>query len=145
MIGPNKKFDDLLKGIKPKRSGVQNLESEEESQTPESENPLPNIASLDFTSEERLIEGIEAVEESKGESLEPGPERLDYTALKEAIEEANKKPRLDIYSPIAVAVLMYKAIKKDRYSMGSEPREIIEQALRKAYPELYEEIQKRMS
>jgi hypothetical protein len=65
-------------------------------------------------------------------------------ALDEAIEEARKKPKLGVYSPVVAAMLRYKAITTPRYSMGSEIKTIVEQALKGAYPELYEEVQKRM-
>jgi hypothetical protein len=41
-------------------------------------------------------------------------------------------------------MLRYKAITTPRYSMGSELRIVIEQALKEAYPQLYDEVQKRM-
>jgi len=71
-------------------------------------------------------------------------ESLDYSALDEAIQEARKKPKLGVYSPVVAAMLRYKAITTPRYSMGSEIKIIVEQALKGAYPELYEEVQKRM-
>jgi hypothetical protein len=96
------------------------------------------VKALDRTSQEPRSERKEAVStELRGESL-------DYSALNEAIEEARKKPKLGVYSPVVAAMLRYKAITTPRYSMGSEIKTIVEQALKGAYPELYEEVQKRM-
>ena len=92
----------------------------------------------EHASQEPMVERKEAV------SLESRVESLDYGALDEAIEEARKKPKLGVYSPVVAAMLRYKAITTPRYSMGSEIKTIVEQALKGAYPELYEEVQKRM-
>ena len=78
------------------------------------------------------------------DSLESRIQSLDLVALDEAIKEANVKPKLGVYSPLAAAMLRYKAITTPRYSMGSEIKTIIEQALKEAYPRLYEEVQKRI-
>jgi hypothetical protein len=83
--------------------------------------------------------------DSEVKSLESRIKNLDLVALDEAIKEANAKPKLGVYSPLAAAMLRYKAITTPRYSMGSEMKTIIEQALKETYPELYEEVQKRMS
>ena len=82
--------------------------------------------------------------ESIVESQESRVHSLDTEALEEAIEEAIAKPKLGVYSPLAAAMLRYKAITTPRYSMGSEMKTIIERALKETYPELYEEVQKRM-
>jgi hypothetical protein len=130
MTGPGEKFDYLLKGMKAKGSRVQSPESIVETEESRVRNPEP------------IIQTVKA--DSREASRESRVESLDYRALEEAIEEANKKPKLGVYSPLAAAMLRYKAIKTPRYSMGSELRAVIEQSLKEAYPELYEEIQKRM-
>lgn len=71
-------------------------------------------------------------------------EGLDYTALEEAIKEAGKKPKLGVYSHLAAAILKYKATTTPRYSMGSEFRTVIEEALKETYPQLYMEVQRKM-
>jgi predicted RNase H-like nuclease (RuvC/YqgF family) len=97
------------------------------------------VESLDRASQESKVEKKEAI------NLESRVESLDYSALDEAIEEAKKKPKLGVYSPVVAAMLRYKAITIPRYSMGSEIKTIVEQALKGAYPELYEEVKKRMN
>jgi len=100
-----------------------------------------------------MLRGLSS-EETVGNNLAPRtryPEsRIDSlsynsNSLQEAIEEAIIKPKLGVYSPVGAAVLRYKAITIPRFSMGGELRIIIEQALRVAYPQLYEEVQRMMS
>ena len=102
---------------------------------------------------EPVLRGLSSAETS-GNNLAPRTrtqesriDSLSYNSnsLQEAIEEAIRKPKLGVYSPVGAAVLRYKAITIPRFSMGGELRIIIEQALREAYPQLYEEIQRMMS
>ena len=111
---------------------------ESEVKAPDKIGPESRVETLDRASREPRVEKKEAM------SLESRVESLDYSALDEAIEEARKKPKLGVYSPVVAAMLRYKAITTPRYSMGSEIKTIVEQALKGAYPELYEEVQKRM-
>ena len=142
--GPGDRFDHLLKGMKSRVDSLDSVVETEKSriniqeskgQLGESTNVGPRVNSLD---------SIVETEESRVDILDSIVESLDSTALEEAIKEANKKPKLGVYSPLAAAMLRYKAITTPRYSMGSELRIIIEQALKEAYPQLYDEVQKRM-
>ena len=142
--GPGDRFDHLLKGMKSRVDSLDSIVETEESriniqeskgQLGESKNVDPRVESL---------EPIVETEESRVNILDSIVKSLDSTALEEAIKEANKKPKLGVYSPLAAAMLRYKAITTPRYSMGSELRIVIEQALKEAYPQLYDEVQKRM-
>jgi len=142
--GPGDRFDHLLKGMKSRVESLDPIVETEESriniqeskgQLGESKNVDPRVESLD---------PIVETEESRVNILDSIVKSLDSTALEEAIKEANKKPKLGVYSPLAAAMLRYKAITTPRYSMGSELRIVIEQALKEAYPQLYDEVQKRM-
>jgi hypothetical protein len=142
--GPGDRFDHLLKGMKSRVDSLDSVVETEKSriniqeskgQLGESTNVGPRVDSLDY---------IVETEESRVDILDSIVESIDSTALEEAIKEANKKPKLGVYSPLAAAMLRYKAITTPRYSMGSELRIIIEQALKEAYPQLYDEVQKRM-
>ena len=121
--GPGDRFDHLLKGMKSRVESLDTIVETEESRVD--------------TQESKAQLG-------KSEKVDPRVKSLDNTALEEAIKEASKKPKLGIYSPLAAAMLRYKAITTPRYSMGSELRIVIEQALKEAYPQLYDEVQKRM-
>lgn len=142
--GPGDRFNHLLKGMKSRVDSLDSIVETEESriniqeskgQLGESKNVNPRVENLD---------PIVETEESRVDILDSIVKSLDRTALEEAIKEANKKPKLGVYSPLAAAMLRYKAITTPRYSMGSELRIVIEQALKEAYPQLYDEVQKRM-
>lgn len=123
------------------KSIVKSLEPVVESQ----ESRRETEESRDKQAEFERVDSRDNSRESIVESLESRAEGLDTKALEEAIEEAITKPKLGIYSPLAAAMLRYRAITTPRYSMGSEMKTIIEKALKETYPELYEEVQKRMS
>jgi hypothetical protein len=157
--GPGGQFDHLLKNMKSRVQGQESRIETEESRvnTPESEDkPIgeakaePRVKSIEsriVSAEPRPRDQQSHVErvDSREESLEPRVDSLDTRALEEAIEEAIIKPKLGVYSPLAAAMLRYKAITTPRYSMGAEMKTIIEQALKETYPKLYEEVLKRMS
>jgi hypothetical protein len=129
--GPGEKFDYLLKSMKSRVDSPESRVETEESRTmskPEVEIPESRAMSL----------------ESRVDIQESVFKSLDNRALEEALEEASRKPKLGVYSPLAAAMLRYKAITTPRYSMGSELRTVVEQALKEAYPELYEEVQRKM-
>jgi hypothetical protein len=144
-----KRYDFLLKQMQDREAGGEEPESADQEleaagkdgQTLESrvETEESRVESLDRGDQDPTAKKKDAT------TLESGVESLDYSALDEAIEEARKKPKLGIYSPIVAAMLRYKARTTPRYSMGSEIKTIVEEALKDAYPELYEEVQKRMN
>ena len=134
----------------------QTLESRVETEesrvlTPEHVSQESRIEGEEISGPESRVESLDRddqdsrVNKKESKSREFGVESLDYSALDEAIEEARKKPKLGVYSPIVAAMLRYKARTTPRYSMGSEIKTIVEEALKDAYPELYEEVQKRMN
>ena len=131
--GTGDKFDHLVKGI---RSRVDSQESRVEKDLG-AENKS-RVESRESGVESRDLRG--ETEDSRFDTTraESRVKSLDSRAFERAIDEASKKPKLGVYSPIAAAVLRYKAITTPRYSMGSELRAVIEQALKEIYPELYE-------
>jgi hypothetical protein len=128
--GTGDKFDHLMKGIK---SRVESQESRVETKEIGTE-----IEPKTESQESRVEIEDSRVNADKIRRVESRVESLDSRAFERAIDEASKKPKLGVYSPIAAAVLRYKAITTPRYSMGSELRVVIEQALKETYPELYE-------
>ncbi len=135
--GPGDRFDHLLKGMKSRVESPESRVETEESRfdIPESEDRQVEV--------EGVSSGVDSLE-SRVKIPESMFKSLDNEALENAIKEASKKPKLGVYSPLAAAMLRYKAITTPRYSMGSELRIVIEQALKEAYPQLYDEVQKRM-
>jgi hypothetical protein len=128
--GTGDKFDHLMKGM---RSRVDSQESRVETKDLDAETE-PRTESL----ESRIEIEDSRVDATETKRIESEVESLDSRAFERAVDEASKKPKLGIYSPVAAAVLRYKAITTPRYSMGSELRTVIEQALKETYPELYE-------
>jgi hypothetical protein len=149
--GPGDKFDYLLKGMKDRENRVESLDSRKETEgVKEIAELKESIESRVSNQESRLQTETESpirVEnaESRVNNLETVVESLDYTVLAEAIDEANRKPKLGVYSPLAAAILRYKAITTPRYSMGSELRAVIEQVLKERYPELSEQVEKALA
>ncbi|MGD0953723.1 MAG: hypothetical protein ABR985_15265 [Methanotrichaceae archaeon] len=161
--GPGEKFDYLLKGMKDREKRVESLDSRAETEGPKVAElkpkdievvrvePQNGVESRVSNRESRLQTETESLpirvesEEPRLKSLEPVVESLDYNVLAEAIDEANRKPKLGVYSPLAAAILRYKAITTPRYSMGSELRAVIEQALKERYPELSEQVEKALA
>jgi len=161
--GPGEKFDYLLKGMKDREKRVESLDSRAETEGPKVAGlkpkdievvrvePQNGVESRVSNRESRLQTETESLpirvesEEPRLKSLEPVVESLDYNVLAEAIDEANRKPKLGVYSPLAAAILRYKAITTPRYSMGSELRAVIEQALKERYPELSEQVEKALA
>jgi hypothetical protein len=124
--------------VKSIESIVESQESGADTKKSRVETEEPRVISIDQQSDVKKVD-------SREKSLESRVDSLDIKALEEAVKEAITKPKLGVYSPLAAAMLRYKAITTPRYSMGSEMKEIIEHALKETYPELYEEVQKRMS
>ena len=141
---PGDRFDHLLKGMKSRVKSLDAIVDTEESRvgTQESKAQLGELEKVD--PRVKSLDAIVETEESRVDIPDSIVKSLDNTALEEAIKEASKKPKLGVYSPLAAAMLRYKAITTPRYSMGSELRIVIEQALKEAYPQLYDEVQKRM-
>ena len=162
--GPGEKFDYLLKGMKDREKRVESLDSRAETEGPKVaglkprdieavrvepqkesiESRVSNQESRLQTETEREPIRVES-EESRVKSLESVVDSLDYNVLAKAIDEANRKPKLGVYSPLAAAILRYKAITTPRYSMGSELRAVIEQTLKERYPELSEQVEKALA
>jgi hypothetical protein len=148
------KFDHLLRNMKAKVE-------------PNDENEESRVNSLELNNLSEVVEPVEILgsrvksEESNSEDADPGLAvetkksrvntlessvmSIDSTVMMEAIREANRKPKLGVYSPLAAAILRYKAITIPRYSMGAELRTIIEKALKETYPDLYEEVQRKIN
>ena len=135
--GPGDRFDHLLKGMKSRVESLDSIVKTEESRV--NQEPKSQLNEK-VDSRVESLDSIVKTEESRTSVSDPIVKSLDNTAL----EEASKKPKLGVYSPLAAAMLRYKAITTPRYSMGSELRLVIEQALKEAYPQLYDEVRKRM-
>ena len=69
---------------------------------------------------------------------------VDLKALDQAVSEAIKYPKITIWSTTIAAVMRYNQITTTRYSMSREAKAKLKQVLLDEYPELLEEIKKRL-
>jgi hypothetical protein len=69
---------------------------------------------------------------------------IDAAIMDQAVAMAEASPKVSIYSPLVAAVLNCKALTVVKYRPSTEIREILEKALSEAYPELCEEVTKRL-
>ncbi len=69
---------------------------------------------------------------------------VDLKALDQAVAEAVKYPKITIWSTRIAALMRYNQITTARYSMSREAKAKLKQVLQEEYPELWDEIQKRL-
>lgn len=68
--------------------------------------------------------------------------KIDSAILAQALSEAKKSPKITVFSPMVSAVLRYKQLTTVRYSFSTEAGERLEKAVKDAYPEIWEEVEK---
>ena len=71
--------------------------------------------------------------------------QIDDSILAQALVEAQKSPKITVFSPKVAAVLRYKQLTTIRYSFSTEARERLEQAVKDAYPDLWEAMEKELA
>jgi hypothetical protein len=59
-------------------------------------------------------------------------------AMRVAIKDADKNPRITLWSPVSTAVLKYLRKTTPEFSISEEAGTLLEDAIKKKYPELYE-------
>jgi hypothetical protein len=68
-------------------------------------------------------------------------DEIDAEALKQAIEEGKKYPKVTVYSPIIAAVMRYREITTPRFKLSPEVEIRLEKALRKEDPKLWAAVE----
>ena len=71
--------------------------------------------------------------------------QIDESILVQALAEAKESPKITVFSPKVAAVLRYKQLTTIRYSFSTEARERLEQAVKDAYPDLWEAMEKELA
>ena len=71
--------------------------------------------------------------------------QIDESILVQALAEAQKAPKITVFSPKVAAVLRYKQLTTIRYSFSTEARERLEQAVKDVYPDLWEAVEKALA
>jgi hypothetical protein len=71
-------------------------------------------------------------------------EGLSYNqeVLKRSIQEADKNPRITLWSPISTAMLKYLRKTIPEFSISEEASILLEEAVTRKYPDLYEGLKK---
>jgi hypothetical protein len=85
-------------------------------------------------------EGTSAQLKGKSSKLE----HISYnqTAMQVAIRDADKNPRITLWSPVSTAVLKYLRKTTPEFSISEEAGTLLEDAIKKKYPELYEGLKR---
>ena len=112
----------IFQGLKPAASDLQ----------PEASNQIPDTS---YKSDETS-------------NLQPdtiSQPQIDESTLAQALAEAQKSPKITIFSPMVAAVLRYKQLTTIRYSFSTEARERLEQSVKDAYPELWDAMDKALT
>lgn len=71
--------------------------------------------------------------------------KIDKDVLAQALSEAKRSPKITVFSPMVSAVLRYKQLTTVRYSFSTEAGERLEKAIKDAYPEVWEEVEKALA
>jgi hypothetical protein len=66
---------------------------------------------------------------------------IDPDALKAAIAEGLKYPKVTVYSPIIAAVMRYREITTPRFKLSPEAETRLEKVLRKEDPQLWKAVE----
>jgi hypothetical protein len=69
---------------------------------------------------------------------------IDLTALDQALQEAERYPKVTAYSPELAAVMRYNEITVRRYRISTEAAKMLEDQVREKYPEIWSEVSKRV-
>ena len=71
--------------------------------------------------------------------------KIDKDVLAQALSEARRSPKITVFSPMVSAVLRYKQLTTVRYSFSTEAGERLEKAVKDAYPEIWDEVEKALA
>jgi hypothetical protein len=66
----------------------------------------------------------------------------NQAAMQMAIKDADKNPRITLWSPVSTAVLKYLRKTTPEFSISEEAGTLLEDAIRRKYPELYEGLKR---
>jgi hypothetical protein len=69
---------------------------------------------------------------------------VDVDALEQALQEAERYPKVTAYSPELAAVMRYNEITVRRYRISTEAAKMLEDQVMEKYPEIWSEVSKRI-
>lgn len=70
---------------------------------------------------------------------------INMDILGHAIKQGLQNPRISSWNPLVMAVLRYRNLTIPAYSMSKEISELLEDAIRRKYPEISELVEKTLS
>jgi hypothetical protein len=91
-------------------------------------------------SKRALGAGLDALFPEGGAANTPVTEGVDSKALMAAVNDSKQNPRITVWSPISSAVLRYLRKTTPEFSMSDASSELLEEAIRVKYPELYAQV-----
>ncbi len=124
-----KGMDAIFSGVSIPKSGEMSTDSIVT--TPESK--LGTTQSLDISNKSGVV------------SKEYEETEIDMNILNRAIKQGFQNPRISSWNPLVMAVLRYRNLTIPAYSMSKEISELLEDAIRRKYPEISELVQKTLS
>lgn len=86
---------------------------------------------------------IQSSEDDKRTSVVQTSE-VDMDALDQALQEAERYPKVTAYSPELAAVMRYNEITVRRYRISTEAAKMLEDHVKEKYPEIWSEVSKRI-
>ena len=71
-------------------------------------------------------------------------EELISNKLEDAVMEATRNPRISLWSPKSAAVLKYLRKTVPEFSISEEARSLLEDAIKRKYGKIWEEVERRL-
>ncbi|MCW7075543.1 MAG: hypothetical protein OCU24_06835 [Candidatus Methanospirare jalkutatii] len=71
-------------------------------------------------------------------------EELISNKLEDAVREATRNPRISLWSPKSAAVLRYLRKTVPEFSISEEARSLLEDAIKRKYGKIWEEVERRL-
>jgi hypothetical protein len=102
-----------------------------------SEVSQPSEVESQMLKEDKIIDEIQPSEVE----IHKMKDDIDPDALKQAIEEGVKYPKVTVYSPIIAAVMRYREITTPRFKLSPEVETRLEKVLRKEDPKLWKAVE----
>lgn len=100
------------------------------------------------TKKKALGAGLDALfqgDQTPPPSPDPTPLReIDSTLLRSAVTDAQKNPRITLWSPVASALFRYLRKTTPEFSMSDASSALLDEALQAQYPELYARVKKEL-
>jgi hypothetical protein len=147
--GAGEELKHLMAGVKSKTSKPEGLDSKDEGLSLNDKALNPKDEALDIKPKgdepkplDLKVKGLDLKDKGLGSKAKS----LNLKALGEAVEGANSnRQSIAIWSPKISAVMWYLKKTTPEFSISEEARVILEDGLKKKYPELFQKVKEEMS